>query len=133
MQSIVLSGLLRKSLCLMVFAGALAIAAAPHSEAKPKRSQPTCSCTCDIGTQKIDTTYAGLAVCSAYEGKTCNVQTSDGLIRSGTVRNCGRSWRWVDAAATTQGAGTLADPGKQPTTTATTTTGAAITGAKRGN
>ena len=82
-------------------AGVVALSAlAGGADALPKRSQPTCNCSCDTGPNGVhDMTYAGMAVCGAYDGKTCNVEVSPGVVRSGTLRNCGRGTRWVDMVA----------------------------------
>jgi len=98
---------------LAVAAGlALGLAWIGEAQALPKRSQPVCNCSCDTGPNGVhDMTYAGMPVCGIYNGKTCNVEVSPGIIRSGTLRNCGAGTNWVDMRASAAARAKLsADP-----------------------
>ena len=90
------------------FAAPLDVAA----QQKPKRSQAVCTCQCDAGTAGIkESTYPGMASCGGYEGKTCNYEGPDHIIRTGTVRACVAGNRWSDAAAPgAHSAGVLMQP-----------------------
>jgi len=88
-------------------------AAADPAQAKPKRSQSTCNCSCDTGANgSHDMSYAGMASCGGYNGKTCNVEVSPGIIRSGTLKNCGAGSRMIDASASAASMTLSADPAK---------------------
>ena len=88
------------------------------AQLKPKRSQAVCACQCDAGTGGIkDATYPGMAACSGYEGKTCNYEDSNGVIKTGTVRACSADNVWVNpaaAAASPHSAGVLVQPRPVP-------------------
>ena len=90
------------------------LAAADPAQALPKRSQPMCSCSCDTGPNGVhQMSYAAMASCGGYNGKTCNVEVSPGMIRSGTLKNCSTDSRMIDATAASATLHTLsADPSK---------------------
>ena len=92
----------------------LGLSVAGAAQALPKRSQAICSCSCDTGANGVhQMSYAGMASCGGYNGKTCNVEVSQGIIRSGTLKNCGASSRMIDVTASSGKLPTLsADPGK---------------------
>jgi hypothetical protein len=100
----------------------LSLAVAGQAQALPKRSQPICSCSCDTGPNGVhQMSYAAMASCGGYNGKTCNVEVSPGTIRSGTLKNCGSDTRMIDvtAAASAKLPMLSADPAKaQPPTKA---------------
>lgn len=105
---------------LVVFAVALNLATplAGAAQQKPKRSQAVCNCQCDAGSAGIkESIYPSMASCGGYEGKTCNYEGPDHIIRTGTVRACHSDHRGVDAAAAIgpHSAGVLLEP-DAPTT-----------------
>lgn len=99
---------------LVVFAAALNLASplAGFAQQKPKRSQAVCNCQCDAGGAGIkESIYPGMAACGGYEGKTCNYEGPDGIIRTGTVRSCHADQREVNAAVIgPHSAGLLMEP-----------------------
>lgn len=99
---------------LALAAGALALTAGHPAQALPKRSQAICSCSCDTGPNGVhQMSYAGMASCGGYNGKTCNVEVSAGIIRSGTLKNCSADSRMIDATAASAALHVLsADPAK---------------------
>ena len=92
----------------------LGLSVAGAAQALPKRSQAMCNCSCDTGANGVhQMSYAAMASCGAYNGKTCNVEVSPGIIRSGTVKNCSTDHRMIDATAASATLHTLsADPAK---------------------
>jgi hypothetical protein len=103
------------SLSLALAAGALTLGlgAAGTAQALPKKSQAVCNCSCDTGPNGAhQMTYAGMASCAGYNGKTCNVEVSPGIIRSGTLKNCGSGSRMTDSMASSAGKALSADPSK---------------------
>ncbi|WP_374471158.1 hypothetical protein [Phenylobacterium sp.] len=69
---------------------ALLVPAGADAQQRPKGSgQATCTCSCSTGPNGIyEMTYKAVANCSAYQGKTCNVEVSPNIIRSGTLTLC---------------------------------------------
>ena len=60
----------------------LGLAVAGQAQALPKRSQAICSCSCDTGANGVhQMSYAAMASCGAYNGKTCYVEVSPGMVR----------------------------------------------------
>jgi len=92
----------------------LGLSVAGAAQALPKRSQAICSCSCDTGANGVhQMSYAAMASCGGYNGKTCNVEVSQGIIRSGTLKNCSTDHRMVDVSAASATMSTLsADPAK---------------------
>ncbi len=112
----------------------LGLAAADAAQAKPKRSQAICNCSCDTGANGVhQMSYAAMASCGGYNGKTCNVEVSPGIIRSGTVKNCGSYSRMIDAAAASATLHSLsADPARpQPPGKSVKASSAAMTAAPK--
>ena len=104
-----------KLLFLALFALALNLASplAGSAQQKPQHSQAVCNCQCDAGTAGIkESIYPGMASCGGYEGKTCNYEGPDHIIRTGTLRACVADQRPTDAAATLgpHSAGVLMQP-----------------------
>lgn len=100
-------------LALFALALNLATPLAGAAQQKPKRSQAVCNCQCDAGGAGVkESIYPAMASCGGYEGKTCNYEGPDGIIRTGTVRACHSDHRWGDAAAPVgpHSAGVLLEP-----------------------
>lgn len=91
----------------------LVLLAGTTADARPPRpTQASCKCSCMTGPNGIyEMTYAAVASCGAYQGKTCNVEVSPGIIRSGTLTLCSAGAQSGPAAALA-GTRLSADPGK---------------------
>jgi len=112
MRTAMPAGLRPKLLFPVAFAAALGFAVPSAEGLPPKRSKATCTCMCDAPGGMKSLTYDAIASCGAFEGKTCNFETTPGVIRSGRLTLCEQGSRWVDGGAEAQGtsAGVLSEP-----------------------
>jgi hypothetical protein len=84
----------------LICAAALNLSLAASASSLPKRSKPVCNCMCDAGSGGIkDMTYTAVAACSVYDGKTCNYEDPNGIIKTGRLIGCGAGANEVNPAA----------------------------------
>lgn len=85
----------------LICAVALNLGLANSASALPKRSKAVCNCMCDAGAGGIkDMTYTAVASCAAYDGKTCNYEDPNGIIKTGRLIGCDPRTKWVNPATT---------------------------------
>lgn len=86
----------------LICAVALNLGLAASASALPKRSKAVCNCMCDAGAGGIkDVTYTAVAACTVYNGKTCNYEDSNRIIKTGRLIGCGAGAQWVNPATAT--------------------------------